>query len=100
MIVDESKVSDLGLDVAGQLRLPSVSIRKQSLLVVEQLFMIDCGVLVVGALDNSIYGAGLLAEATVNALCHINIVASSSPRTIRAGLAFDGDSEGRAGSST
>ena len=98
--MDESKVSDLGLDVAGQLRLPSVSIRKQSLLVVEQLFMIDCGVFVVGAFDNSIYGAGLLAEAAVNAFCHINVVASSSPRTIRAGLAFDGDSEGRAGSST
>lgn len=42
-------------------------------------------------LHNGINRAGLLAEATVDALGHINVIACSSPAAVSASLSLDGD---------
>ena len=88
----------MGLDVAGQLRLPTVAIRQQLLLVVEQLFMIDNCSLIVGSLNDGVYRAGLLAETTVNALGHVDVISRGPSRAVRARLTLDCDGVGRAGS--
>ena len=100
MIIEASVVPDLRLNVSGQLRLPSVPVCQQLLLVEEQLLVIYCCVLVVGSFDDGINWAGVLTKSTVNALGHIDIVASSSTGAIRAGLTLNGDGVGWAGSST
>lgn len=83
-------------DVTGELWFPAISVGQQLFLVVEQLFVIDSGVLVVGALHNGVNRTGLLAIPAIYALCHVDIVAGSSPRPIRTRLAFYGDGSGRA----
>lgn len=75
----------------GQLRLPLVTVREQLLLVVEQLFPCLGGVLGVRALDNGVYGARLLAEAAVDALGHVNVVAGCAAGAVGALLGFDSD---------
>jgi hypothetical protein len=42
-------------------------------------------------LDNGINGTGLLAESTVDALGHINIVSSGSSASVSSLLGFNGD---------
>lgn len=95
-----SKVSDLGLDVTGQLRLPSVSVGEKSLLVEKELFMSDHGILIVRTFDYSIDWTSFLAETAVDAFSHVDVIASSSSRTIRTRLTFDCDGIGWASSST
>jgi hypothetical protein len=56
--------------------LPLVAICQQFLLVVKKFFSILGGVFCIGCLDNCIYRAALLAQAAVDALCHVNVVAS------------------------
>lgn len=75
----------------GQLRLPLVTVREQLLLVVEQLFPRLGGVLGIRALDNGVYGARLLAEAAVDALGHVDVVAGCAAGAVGALLGFDGD---------
>ena len=98
LINDESIFSDLRFDVPGQLRLPSVTVCQQFLLVVEQFLMSNGGVLVIGALDNGINRASFLAEAAIDTFCHVDVVSSSSSGTIGSGLTFDGDGISRTGS--
>jgi hypothetical protein len=59
-----------------------------------------CRVLKVGALYNCIHGAGLLAEAAVDALGHVNVVARGAPAPILTLLRLDGDGLCRAHSLT
>ena len=54
-------------------------------------------VLEVGSLNDSIDRAGLLTEATEDALCHVNIILGRSSGAIRARLRFDRDGESGAG---
>lgn len=97
LVIERSKASDLGFNVACELGLPAVAIGQQLLLIVEQLLMVDdCG-LVVGPFDDGVDGTGLLAEATVDALGHIDIVAGGPPGAVGAGLALDGDGVGGTG---
>lgn len=58
--------------------------------------MIDGSVFVVGTLHNRIDWAGLLAESAIDALGHIDVISSCSPRSIWSRLALDGDGVGRA----
>ena len=92
--------SGSGLDFhnSRKLWLPLVSVFDQLLLVVEQLLVMEGGVLEVGALNDSVDGARFLAETTENALGHIDIVLSGSSAAIGTGLRLNLDSESRAGS--
>ena len=80
-----------------KLWLPFVTIFDQLLLVVKKLLVKECGVLVVGTLDNSIDGAGLLAETAENALGHVDVVLGRAARSVRSRLRLDRDCKGRAG---
>lgn len=89
-------VQVVGGEVAGELRLPAVTVGQQLGLVVEQLLVRLHGELEVRSLDDGVNGASLLAEATVDALGHVNVVASGAARAVGAGLGLDGDGVGRA----
>lgn len=69
-----------GLDLhdSRKLGLPFVAVFDQLLLVVQELLVQKCRVLVVRSLDDGINGACLLAEATEDALSHIDIVLSGT----------------------
>lgn len=69
---------------------------QQLLLVVKQLFSGLGGVLGVGALDNGVDGARLLAEAAVDALGHVDVVAGRAAGAVSALLGFNRDSLRRA----
>ena len=60
--------------------------------------MEESGVLKVRALDDGVDGAGLLAETTENALCHVDVVLGGSTRAVGSGLRLDSNSEGGASS--
>lgn len=78
------------------LSLPLVSIRQQLLLVVQQLLPRLGSVLGIRRLDNGVDGARLLAEAAVDALRHVDVVAGRAARAILTLLGFDGDGLGGA----
>lgn len=65
-------------------------------LVVQELFSRLGGVFGVGALDNGVDGAGLLAEAAVDALGHVNVIAGGTAGAIGTLLGFDGNGLGGA----
>jgi hypothetical protein len=89
-------VRRIGAGDRGQLRLPLVAVRQQLLLVVQQLLPRLGGVLGVGALDNGVHGARLLAEAAVDALGHVDVVAGRAAGAVGALLGLDRDGLGRA----
>jgi precorrin-2 methylase len=60
--------------------------------------MVDCRIFVVGTLHDGVDGAGLLTVSAVDALCHVDVVARSSSRTIRTRLALNCDGVRRTGS--
>src|SRR3569623_1859054 len=79
-------------DVLGDLALPAVAIRQQARLVVVERFAGFGGDFVVRPFDVGVLRAGLLAQAAVDALHHVDIVARGAAGaviTTRAG--FDGD---------
>lgn len=65
----------LNRQVVRDFKLPSITVRQQLGLVVQQLLVGLRRKLKVGAFDNSINWTGFLAETTVDALGHINVVA-------------------------
>src|SRR5689334_24800946 len=89
-----SPILRVELDVLGELTLPTVAVGEQSLLVVIQLLARLGRELEVGALDDGIDRAGLLAEATVDALGHVDVVARGAPAAVVARLGLDGDGLG------
>src|SRR6478609_7912131 len=86
-----SAVRRVDLEVAGDLRLPPVPVREQLGLVVEQLLARLGGELEVRPLDDRIHRAGLLAEAAVDALGHVDVVARRPAAPVLARLGVDGD---------
>lgn len=68
--------------------------KKIRTLVVQQLLSRLGGVFSVGALDNGVDGARLLAEAAVDALGHVDIVAGRTARAIGTLFGLDGDGLG------
>ncbi|KAJ8552493.1 hypothetical protein ON010_g10051 [Phytophthora cinnamomi] len=76
----------LDREVLGNLELPLVTVGQQLGLVVQQLLVALGGELEVRALDDGVHGARLLAEAAVDALGHVDVVARSTARAISAGL--------------
>ena len=69
-------------NVSCNLSLPLITVVQQLLLVVQQLLVGLRGELKVGALHDGVDGAGLLAEAAVDALGHVNVVSRGSPGPI------------------
>src|SRR5688500_434438 len=86
-----SAVRRVELEVAGDLRLPAVAVRQQLRLVVEKLLARLDGELEVRPLHDRVDRAGLLAEAAVDALHHVDVVARRPPRAVLARLGVDGD---------
>ena len=65
-------------------------------LVVQKLFSRLSSILCVRALHNSIHRARFLAESTIDALGHVDIVAGSSARSISTLFSLNGDGLSRA----
>src|SRR5687768_14350113 len=84
-------VRRVGGKVGRDLALPPIAVREQFLLVVVQLGARLRRELEIGALDDGIDRAGLLAHAAVDALDHVDVVARGAPRAVRARLGFDDD---------
>src|SRR5262249_44770257 len=79
-------------EVLGDLALPAVAVREQALLVIVELLARLGGELEVRPLDDRIHRAGLLAEAAVDALHHVDVIAGCAPRAVvTPGSRFDGD---------
>ena len=91
-VIIVSSVQVLGLNVLGEFDLPSISVVKELLLVVQQLLVRLGRVLKVRAFDNRIHRACLLAKAAVDALCHVNIVTGGPPGTVLTRLCLNGNS--------
>merc|ERR1719195_2343211 len=73
-----------------------VAVVEQLLLVVEQLLVGLGAELEVGPLHDGVDGAGLLAEAAVDALGHVDVVSCRPPRAVSSLLGLDGDGLGGA----
>src|SRR5579883_1134165 len=95
MIMPRSPIRRFERKVLGDLRLPAVAIRKQLLLVVEELLARLGSEFEIGSLDDRIDRAGFLAEATIDAFRHVDVVARRAPAAILARLGLDGDGERR-----
>ena len=84
-------VQVVSFNVSSNLSLPLVSIIQQLLLVVEQLLVGLGGKLEVGTLHDGVNRAGLLAEAAVDALGHVDVVSGGSPGTVAPLLCLNSD---------
>ena len=80
------------LYVCRNLGLPLVAVVQQFLLVVEQLLVCFRGEFKVGSLHDSIDRTGLLTKSTIDALRHVDVVASCPPSTVSPFLSLDGNS--------
>src|SRR5262245_29004824 len=84
-----SPVGCVERDVLGNLALPAVAVRKQALLVVVELLAGLGRELEVWPFDDGVNRAGLLAEAAVDALHHVDVVTRGAAGAVippRAGL--------------
>src|SRR3546814_16402017 len=91
-----SAVGRIELQVLGDLVFPAVAVGEQPFLVVEQLLARLGGELEVRSLDDGIHRAGLLAEAAVDALRHVAVVARGAPAAVAPRLSLDADARRRA----
>src|SRR5262245_4113823 len=80
----------------GDLALPPVAIQQQALLIIVELFPRLAGKFEVRALDDGVNGARFLAQAAIDALVHVEIVARGAPCSVDLpGTGLDGDALGR-----
>src|SRR3954463_259978 len=90
-----STVRRVGAEIGRDGALPPVAVLEQLLLGEIQLFAGLGGKFEIRALDDGIDRAGFLAEAAVDALHHVDVVAHRAARTIvLARASFDGDGLG------
>jgi hypothetical protein len=78
MFLKQSELTNLGFNITGKLRLPSVSVGEKLLLAVEQFFVINGCILIIWAFHDGINWAGLLTVSTINAFGHVDIVSGCS----------------------
>src|SRR5579885_1672457 len=90
---DVSAIGRVGGEIGGDLHLPAIAVRQQTVLVVEQLLAALGREFEVRSLDDGVDRARLLAEAAIDALHHIDVVAGRAPAAVGAGLRLDGDGE-------
>ena len=100
MSIKRESASDLRFDVSSELWFPSVTVFKQLLFVVKQLFVCNGGVLKIWSLDDSINRASGLTKSTINAFGHVNIILGGSSGSIWSWLTFNCDGFGWASGST
>ncbi|KIT99185.1 hypothetical protein QU38_02895, partial [Staphylococcus aureus] len=86
----------IGGKVRGDGALPAVAILEQLLLLVDQLLAAFGGELEVRALDDRIDRAGFLAQAAIDALGHVDVVARGAAAAVLARLGLDRDRQRRA----
>ena len=79
-------VGKINSKVLGDGHFPLVSVGQQLLLVVQQLFVRLCGELEVRTFHDGVHGTGFLAEAAVDALRHVDVVAGCAAATISSGF--------------
>ena len=84
-------------EIARDLTLPPVAVRQQAVLVVVEFLAGLDGEFRIGSFDNGIDRAGLLTEATVDALDHVDVVArGAAGAVVAARPGFNRDRLGRA----
>src|SRR5579863_9432150 len=88
-----SPVRRLKFQVAGDLSFPPVAVIEQLFLVVEELLAGLGREFEIRPLDDRIDRAGLLAEAAIDALGHVDVVARGAAAAVGARLRLDGDGE-------
>src|SRR5690242_9913954 len=88
-----SSVGRVEFEVLGELGLPSVPVREQPVLVIEELLAGLDRELEIRPFDDRIDRAGFLAEAAVNAFRHVDVVARRTAAAVVARLGLDGDRE-------
>lgn len=91
-----SPVEALGLEVTLYLSLPAVAIGKELFLVVEELLVRLSSILEIGALDDGVHGARLLAHTAVDALGHVDVIPRGLPGPVLPLLCLNRDGLRRA----
>lgn len=86
----------LRLQILCYLCFPAITILQQLLFIIQQFLMGFCGELKIGTLHNSINRANFLAETTIDALCHVSVIPSSSATAIFPFFCFNGKGLSRA----
>src|SRR5207244_2624276 len=87
-----SAVGRVERDIARDLAFPAVAVGEEFLLVVQKLFASFRREFEIRSLDDRIDRAGFLAEAAVDALHHVNVIAGRAPCAVVAARSrFDGD---------
>jgi hypothetical protein len=84
-----SPIRRVEFDSLGELALPAVAVRQQTVLVVIQLLAGFGRKLEVRTFDDGVDRAGLLAQPAIDAFDHVDVVAGGAPRAVvasRAGL--------------
>lgn len=76
----------VSLNVMGKHTFPLVTIGEQLLLIIQKFFVCLRAVLEVRTLHNGVDWARFLAESTIDALGHIDIISSCSPAVILTGF--------------
>src|SRR5437763_5524907 len=79
------------LEIGGKLAVPAVAVVEQLFLVVDQLLARFGRELQSRSFDDCIDRASLLAEAAIDALGHVDVVARGAPAAVLARLGLDGD---------
>lgn len=86
-----STVQEFAHQILCNLLLPLVAIGKKLFLIVQEFFVCLGCKLIVGTFHNGIYRTGFLAEATINALRHVDIVPGGTACSVLTGFRLDGD---------
>src|SRR5262249_21362207 len=87
-----SPIRRIRRDIPRQLPLPPRAVRKQPLLVIEELLARLRRIFEIRSLDDRVDRTSFLTHAAVDALRHVDVVASRSPRpVIPAGARLDRD---------
>ena len=95
---DDSSGSCFNFHNSCKLRLPFITIFQQFGLIVKELLVEEGWVLEVRTFHDCVNWASFLTEATENAFCHINIIFSSSSRSVWSWLRLNHNCESRASS--
>ena len=68
------KITDLSLNIACESKFPSISICQILFLIIEEFTMINSGILIVEAFNDSIDRAWILTKSEINAFGYLDII--------------------------
>src|ERR1700689_144363 len=77
-----SPIRRVNCDIARDFAFPAIAVGEQTILVVVQFFARLGGELEIRAFDDRVHGTGLLAHAAIDALYHIDVIASGAARAV------------------